>query len=262
MSRSLTRELAAEFLGTFVLIVFGVGVVAQVVLSGNENGIYLSINLGWGLAVTMGVYVAGGVSGAHLNPAVTLAMACLRGFSWKKVLPYTLAQLVGAMLASWVVYITYHEALDFFDGGVRQVTGEQATASIWATYPQPYLSNVPGGLIDQIVGTALLLLCIFALTDSRNTAPEAKLGPLLVGAAVFLIGMTFGYNAGYAINPARDLGPRLFTAMAGWGSEVFRAYDGWWWVPIVGPLIGGVLGGAIYDLLITRLHPEDTISEK
>ena len=262
MSRSLTRELAAEFLGTFVLIVFGVGVVAQVVLSGNENGSYLSINLGWGLAVTMGVYVAGGVSGAHLNPAVTLAMACLRGFSWKKVLPYALAQLVGAMLASWVVYITYHEALDFFDGGVRQVTGEQATAGIWATYPQPYLSNVPGGLIDQIVGTALLLLCIFALTDSRNTAPEAKLGPLLVGAVVFLIGMTFGYNAGYAINPARDLGPRLFTAMAGWGSEVFRASDGWWWVPIVGPLIGGILGGAIYDLLITRLHPVDTLPEK
>ncbi|MEO2048810.1 MAG: MIP family channel protein [Pirellulales bacterium] len=262
MSRSLTRELAAEFLGTFVLIVFGVGVVAQVVLSGNENGSYLSINFGWGLAVTMGVYVAGGVSGAHLNPAVTLAMACLRGFSWKKVLPYALAQLAGAMLASWVVYITYHEALDFFDGGIRQVTGEQATAGIWATYPQPYLSNVPGGLIDQIVGTALLLLCIFALTDSRNTAPEAKLGPLLVGAVVFLIGMTFGYNAGYAINPARDLGPRLFTAMAGWGSEVFRASDGWWWVPIVGPLIGGILGGAIYDLLITRLHPVDTIPEK
>jgi MIP family channel proteins len=257
MSRSLTRELAAEFLGTFVLIVFGLGVVAQVTLSGQENGDSFSINFAWGLAVTMGVYVAGGVSGAHLNPAVTLAMACLRGFSWNKVLPYALAQLAGAMLASWVVYFTYHEALDFFDGGVRQVTGAQATAGIWATYPQPYLSNVPGGLIDQIVGTALLLLCIFALTDSRNTAPEAKLGPVLVGAVVFLIGMTFGYNAGYAINPARDLGPRLFTAMGGWGSEVFRASDGWWWVPIVGPLIGGVLGGAIYDLLITRLHPVD-----
>jgi len=262
MSRSLTREFAAEFLGTFVLIVFGVGVVAQVTLSGQENGDVFSINIAWGLAVTMGIYVAGGVTGAHLNPAVTLAMACLRGFSWRKVLPYVLAQLAGAMLASWVVYITYHEALDSFDGGTRQVIGEQATAGIWATYPQPFLSNVPGGLIDQIVGTALLLLCIFALTDSRNMAPEAKLGPLLIGAVVFLIGMTFGYNAGYAINPARDLGPRLFTAMAGWGSEVFRASHGWWWVPIAGPLIGGILGGAIYDLLITRLHPEETIPEK
>lgn len=262
MPRSLTRELAAEFLGTFILIVFGLGVVAQVTLSSQQNGGYLSINIGWGLAVTMGVYVAGGVSGAHLNPAVTLAMACLRGFSWRKVLPYSLAQLAGAMLASWVVFITYHEALDFYDAGIRQVTGEQATAGIWATYPQPFLSNVPGGLIDQIVGTALLLLCIFALTDSRNTAPEARLGPLLVGAVVFLVGMTFGYNSGYAINPARDLGPRLFTAMAGWGSEVFRASHGWWWVPIVGPLIGGVLGGAIYDLLITRLHPDESVLEK
>lgn len=257
MSRSLKRELAAECLGTFILIVFGVGVVAQVVLSGQQNGTYLSINFGWGLAVVMGVYVAGGVSGAHLNPAVTLAMACFRGFAWRKVLPYCLAQVVGAVIASSVVFMTYHEAINHFDGGTRKVTGELATAGIWSTYPQPFLSNFPGGLIDQIVGTALLLICIFALTDDRNTAPESKMGPLLVGAAVLLIGMTFGYNSGYAINPARDFGPRLFTAFAGWGSEVFRASNGWWWVPIVGPLIGGVLGGAIYDLFITRLHPEE-----
>jgi len=144
MSRSDLRELSAEFLGTFILIVFGIGVVAQVVFSNQQNGTFFSINIAWGLAVTMGVYVAGGVSGAHLNPAVTLAMAVLRGFSWRKVLPYCLAQLAGAFVASVVVYATYHEALDQFDGGTRQVVGEQATAGIWATYPQPYLSNVPG----------------------------------------------------------------------------------------------------------------------
>lgn len=255
MLRGTSREMAAEFLGTFVLIVFGAGVVAQVVLSGQKNGQYLSINIGWGLGVVMGVYVAAGVSGAHINPAVTLALAVHRGFAWRKVVPYVVAQFAGAIIASAVVFVTYHEALAHFDGGVRQVTGEHATAGIWATYPQEYLSTFPGGLIDQIVGTALLVGLVFALTDKRNCAPAANLAPLLIGSVVLVIGMTFGYNSGYAINPARDLGPRLFTACAGWGTEVFRAGNGWWWVPIVGPCVGGVLGGFVYDLLITRHHP-------
>src|SRR5437763_392527 len=113
-----------------------------------------------------------------------------------------------------------------------------------------FLGNVPGGLVDQVVGTALLMLVIFAIGDRRNSAPDAALAPVLVGLLVVLIGMTFGFNAGYAINPARDLGPRLFTAIAGWGSEVFRAGNGWWWIPIVAPPIGGVLGGWVYDLFV------------
>ena len=255
MVRGTAREAAAEFLGTFVLIVFGSAVVAQVVLSGGSHGGYLSINLAWGLAVTMAVYVAGGVSGAHLNPAVTLALAVHRGFPWSKVMPFWAAQVAGAFAGASVTFATYREAFDHFDHGQRQVTGAQATAGIFATYPQPFLSNVPGGLVDQVVGTALLLLVIFALGDAKNQAPEPKIGPLFVGGLVVLIGMTFGYNAGYAINPARDLGPRLFTALAGWGSEVFRAGNAWWWVPILGPLVGGVLGGFVYDLFITRFHP-------
>ena len=255
MVRGTAREAAAEFLGTFVLIVFGSAVVAQVVLSGGSHGGYLSINLAWGLAVTMAVYVAGGVSGAHLNPAVTLAVAVHRGFPWSKVLPFWAAQVAGAFAGASVTFATYREAFDRFDHGLRQVTGAQATAGIFATYPQPFLSNVPGGLVDQVVGTALLLLVIFALGDARNQAPEPRIAPLVVGGLVVLIGMTFGYNAGYAINPARDLGPRLFTALAGWGGEVFRAGNAWWWVPIVGPLLGGVLGGFVYDLFITRSHP-------
>lgn len=257
MQRSVTREAAAEFLGTFILIAFGCAAVAQVVLSDQAKGEWLSINLGWALGVTMGVYVAGGVSGAHLNPAVTVALAVLRRFPWRKVAPYCLAQLAGAFAASVVVYVTYLDALRAFDGGTRQVLGPQGTGGIWATYPQPFLSPVPGGLIDQIVGTALLLVCVFALIDKRNCAPVASVAPVLIGAVVLGIGITFGYNSGYAINPARDLGPRLFTFLAGWGSEVFRAGQGWWWVPIVGPLVGGVLGGAIYDLLITRFHPPE-----
>jgi glycerol uptake facilitator-like aquaporin len=160
------------------------------------------------------------------------------------------------------VYATYHEALDHFDGGTRQVTGPKATAGIWATYPQPFLTNVPGGLVDQIVGTALLVGLLLALTDERNNALPRWLGPVGAGAVVTAIGMTFGYNAGYAINPARDFGPRMFTYLAGWGSEVFRAHDHWWWVPIAGPLIGGVLGGFVYDLLVGWHHgPTDERGE-
>ena len=254
MLRGTARESAAEFLSTFILIVFGTGVVAQSVLSSKEAGGALSIHLAWGLAVTMGIYVAGGVSGAHMNPAVTLAFAIHRGFAWRKVLPYCAAQLAGAFVASAVVYATYYEALNHFDGGVRQISGIQGTAGIWATYPQAYLSTVPGGLVDQIVGTALLLGLVFALTDQANNAPSRGFAPVAIGAVVLVIGMTFGYNAGYAINPARDLGPRVFTALAGWGTDVFRAGNHWWWVPIVGPLIGGVLGGFVYDALIWRHH--------
>jgi MIP family channel proteins len=236
-------------------MVFGIGVVAQVILSGGQNGNYLSINLGWGLAVTMAVYVAGGISGAHLNPAITLALALHRRFPKYKILPYLAGQFAGAIAASAAVFFVYREALDHFDHGVRQITGPLATAGIWATYPQDFLSTFPGGFFDQVLGTALLTLLIFALSDHRNRPPDEKMAPLLVGAAVTVIGMTFGYNAGYAINPARDLGPRLFTACAGWGLEVFRAHDYWWWVPVVAPCVGACLGGWVYDLLIGRHHP-------
>jgi MIP family channel proteins len=250
---TLNRAALAEFLGTFVLIVLGVAVVAQVNLGAGNSGQYLSINIGWGLAVTMGVYVAGGISGAHLNPAVTLAAATWRGFPWSRVVPYILAQIAGAFVAAWVVFVTYHDALNHFDGGVRQVTGALGTAGIFATYPQPWLSTL-GGLIDQIVGTAILVGVIFGMTDERNLPPPAGVLPIAVGLLVLVIGTTYGLNAGYAINPARDFGPRLFTFLAGWGSGVFTAGNSWWWVPIVGPIIGGVLGGAVYQAAIGLRH--------
>jgi MIP family channel proteins len=250
MARGVTREVLAEFLGTFVLIVFGVGVVAQTVLSKGTVGSPLSINIAWGLAVTMGCYVSAGVTGAHLNPAVTLALAVHRRFPWSKVGPYVMAQMAGAFVASVVVFVTYHEALAAFDGGVRHVTGDLGTAGIWATYPQPFLSTFPGGFIDQVVGTALLVGVIFGITDTRNSPPPPGLTPVVVGLLVVLIGATFGFNAGYAINPARDLGPRLFTFVAGWGGEVFTAGHTWWWVPVVAPCVGGVIGGWLYDACV------------
>ncbi|HEV8071175.1 MAG TPA: MIP family channel protein [Planctomycetaceae bacterium] len=260
--RGLTREMAAEFFGTFILVVFGTAVDAQVILSKQQNGQYLSINLGWGLGVMMGMYVAGGISGAHLNPAVSLALAVQKKFAWGKVIPYWIMQVAGAFAAAAVTYLVYAEALSAFDNGVRTVPGyplasPTATAGIFATYPAQHLSTVPGGLIDQIVGTALLIACIFGITDKKNIGLPPYLAPLGVGALVVLIGMTFGFNAGYAINPARDFGPRLFTAVAGWGKAVFLAGDpkwwGWWWVPIVGPLAGGVLGAFLYDFFIRPL---------
>lgn len=251
---TLKQELFAEFLGTFVLIAFGAGVVAQTVLSDGKSGGQLSINIAWGFAVTLAIYVAGGVSGAHLNPAVTVALAARRGFSRAKVLPYCIAQIIGAFTASAVVFFVYREAFNNFDGGTRAVTGAKATAGIFSTYPQPFLSTW-GGLVDQIAGTALLLMVILAITDARNNAPTGNLAPVIVGLLVMVIGMSFGFNAGYAINPARDFGPRLFTFVAGWGSEVFRASNHYFWVPIVGPLIGGVVGAYAYDLLIGNYLP-------
>lgn len=257
----LRREVAGEFIGTWLLITFGCGVNAQVTLSGQTAGSFLSINLAWGLAVTMAVYLTGQISGAHLNPALTIALAVFGKLPSRKVLPYIGAQMAGAFLGAATVYLAYHEAIGNFDGGIRQVLGAQATAGIFATYPQGYLSAFPGGFIDQVLGTMLLTLLIFSLTDGRNSIPKSGLGPVVVGAVVLLIGMSFGYNAGYAINPARDLGPRLLTFVGGWGSEVFTAAGYWFWVPIVAPCVGAILGGALYTFALQRHVVETCASE-
>jgi MIP family channel proteins len=256
MLKGTAREAAAEFFGTFILIMFGVGVVAQTVLSKEATGSYLGINIGWGLAVTLGIYASAGVSGAHLNPAVTLALAVHRGFPWAKVGPFVLAQMAGAFAAAALVFVTYREAFTAFDGGTRLVEGATATAGIFATYPQPFLS-IAGGFVDQVVGTMLLMAGVLAVTDQKNAAPPGYLTAPLVGLLVVAIGVAFGFNAGYAINPARDLGPRLFTAVGGWGPGVFTAGGGWWWVPVVAPCVGAILGAWLYDVLITKHHPAE-----
>ncbi|MET7286642.1 MIP/aquaporin family protein [Streptomyces sp. NPDC005573] len=268
----LVGECMAEFLGTFVLISFGCGVVAMAVaaLPGSGRaattttvflaaGDWLLVAWGWAFAVTFGIYVAGGISGAHLNPAVTLAMAVRRGFPWLKVLPFWFSQVTGAFAGAALVYLVYHNAIDTFDSTVKgpKVDGHTlSTFSIFATFPAPYFhGGFWGPLIDQIVGAAFLVMLVVAVLDLRNQAVKSNLGPLVVGFIVAAIGMSFGANAGYAINPARDFGPRLFTWVAGWGSLAFPgdsagSFHDFWWVPIVGPLIGGVLGILIYDILI------------
>ncbi|MBS1816350.1 MAG: MIP family channel protein [Acidobacteria bacterium] len=255
MRQELIREMLAEFLGTTVLLLFGLGVVAQSVLSQKGAGAALSIHICWGLAVTMGCYVSAGVTGAHLNPAVSVALAVHRRFPWSKVGPYIVAQLAAALVASALVYLAYHDALAAFDGGHRQVAGALGTAGIWATYPQPFMS-LTSGFLNEALGSALLMGVILGITDSRNSPAPNGLAPVLVGLLVVAIGAAFGWNTGYAINPARDFGPRLFTAMAGWGGEVFTANHGWWWVPVVAPCVGTVLGGWVYDVCVGHRFPD------
>ncbi|WP_433862185.1 MIP/aquaporin family protein [Streptomyces sp. L7] len=264
-------ECLAEFLGTFVLIAFGDGVVAMAVAalpgSGRTEGPttfflgtgdWLLITWGWAMAVVFGVYVAGGVSGAHLNPAVTLAFAVRRGFAWVKVIPYMVSQLLGAFVGAALVLGVYAAAIGAFDTASKgpKVNGHTlASFSIFATFPAPYYNgNMWGPLFDQVVGTMFLILLIAAVIDLRNTAVQSNLGPLIVGFAVAAIGMSYGANAGYAINPARDLGPRLLAWIAGWGNLAVPGngpwFSGYMWVPILGPLIGGVIGVLVYDLFI------------
>lgn len=260
MSRGVVREMLAEFLGTLMLLTFGLGVVAQTVLSRQTAGSMLSINICWGIAVAVGCYVSAGVTGAHLNPAVTVALAVLRRFPVSKVLPYVAAQFVAALAAAALVFVAYHDALAAFDGGVRHVTGELATAGIFATYPQPFMS-LASGFVNEALGTALLMGAILGMTDRRNSPVPVGLTPIAVGLVVMAIGASFGFNTGYAINPARDLGPRLFTAMAGWGGEVFTAANGWWWVPVIAPCVGAVAGGWVYDLCVGHRFPAQTLTE-
>jgi glycerol uptake facilitator protein len=255
-----------------VLVSFGCGSVATAVaaLPGSGRtagpttifvaaGDWLLITWGWALAVAFGIYVAGGVSGAHLNPAVTLAFAVRRRFSWLKVLPYMLSQLVGAFAGAALVYAVYHDAINTFD---RAMTGPKtnghtlATFSIFGTFPAQYFhGSVWGPLVDQIVGTAFLVMFVVAVVDLRNTAVKANLGPLVIGFVVAAVGMSYGANAGYAINPARDFGPRLFTWLAGWQElalpgTLAGSFHAYFWIPIVGPLVGGVIGVLVYDLFI------------
>jgi glycerol uptake facilitator protein len=251
MNTRLMGELIAEAFGTFVLVAFGTGVVAMVVLFGRGtpgeivNGGFTNITFAWGIGVAMAVYLTARISGAHLNPAVTLSLAVFRGFPWNKVLPYSLAQTLGGFLAAALVYLNYRPAFLRFDPDLSRSGG------VFTTFPA--FPEMPmAGFLDQVIGTALLMLLIMALTDELNLAPPAWVGPLLVGLVVVVIGMSFGGLHGYAINPARDFGPRLFIVLAGFRNNGLTDGSNQFLVPLVAPLIGGILGAGAYDLLIRR----------
>jgi glycerol uptake facilitator protein len=248
------QEFIAEFFGTMVLILFGCGSVAMVVLFGSSPAIpgeivkggYTNIVFGWGLAVTFGIYISGTISGAHLNPAVTIALAATKRFPWSKAPHYVLAQFGGAFAAALLLFIVYHAKWILVDPKLEL----DHTTGIFCTFPA-----VPGfwpGFFDQVVGTALLLGLIFAVVDKFNAQPGSNLAPIIIGLIVLAIGISFGGMNGYAINPARDLGPRLFAVVAGFRNNGLTDGTGAWLPPVIGPIVGGVLGAFAYDLLIGK----------
>ncbi|MXP21438.1 MIP family channel protein [Gordonia sp. HNM0687] len=243
--RTLRGELTAEFFGTFIFLVCGLGAIAQLTIY--DTGSLETVAWAWGLAVAFAIYISGGISGAHLNPAVTLAFACRRGFPWRKVLPYITVQTLAAFFAAALIRWEYSEAISQFD------PDRTKGLTIFTTQAQDFVSN-GGALRNQIIATALLLIIIAALIDARNAPPMANLAPLLIGLSVTVGIMVLAVNGGYAINPARDFGPRLLAWLCGY-SDAFTAHQSFWWVPIAGPLIGGPLGILIYDAVIGRLLP-------
>lgn len=243
----------AEFIGTALLVMFGNGVVANVVLAktkGNSGG-WIVIATGWALAVFIGVFVAQASSGAHLNPAVTLAMAQAGRFAWSKAAGYFLAQMLGGITGALLVFVYYREHFKATpDGGAK--------LACFCTAPN--IRNIPQAFLCEVIGTFALVFPVFLMTDAKIKLPMASggtsevtiglgtLGALPVGLLVFAIGLSLGGTTGYAINPARDLGPRIVHALLPIPGK--RDSDwGYSWVPVLGPLLGAVLAAFAYSLL-------------
>ncbi|XP_040269821.1 aquaporin-9 [Bufo bufo] len=256
LRNTLAKETLAEFFGTFLLVTFTCCSIATSVLNYGTSGGTLGAVVGCSLAVTMAIYASGGVSGGHVNPAVSFAMCITGKLPWVKLPFYVSAQFLGAIAGSAVVFGVYYDALKSYSGGALTVTGPNATAHIFATYPSPYLTTI-NGLVDQIMSTALLLVMIFAMFDKKNMAAPSGLEPIAVGLLILALVLALGTNCGAAMNPARDLGPRIFTAVAGWGFEVFTAGNSFWWIPVIGPMIGAVIGSYIYILFIEAHHKKE-----
>lgn len=248
--------LIGEVFGTFILILLGDGVVANVGLAPRLAGTaynWNTITIGWAMAVTIAVYVSAGVSGAHLNPAVTIALAVKRGFAWAQVLPYIIAQMIGAFLGALGVYLCYMDGL--VAAGLPNVWCTGPGSVFGKTFWGAASSGATGGysllnaVICEIIATAVLMWGILASGDAKNNAIGANLGGVFVGLTVLAIGLSLGGPSGYSLNPARDLGPRIFGLLIG----TKGLFDGMYWLlaPVVGPIIGAVLGAFSYDMFIT-----------
>ncbi|MBA2487717.1 MAG: MIP/aquaporin family protein [Candidatus Limnocylindrales bacterium] len=234
------EKLIAELIGTALLIILGDGVVAGVLLARSkaQNAGWIVITAGWGFAVAVAVYAVGSISGAHINPAVTIGLAVTGGLPWGDVPLYLAGQFVGAFLGAVVVYFHY---LPHW----RETDDPGLKLAVFSTGPA--IRNVPANLISEIVGTFILVVGVLAIVSNDAGA----LTPLLVGFLVFGIGLSLGGPTGYAINPARDLGPRLahfLLPIAGKGESDWQ-YS---WIPVVGPVIGGILGAIFYQIVFTN----------
>jgi len=254
-------ELIAEALGSFLIAIFGFGVVAQVTVGAGGLGGHDSIAWSWGLGVTFGIFAAGTISGAHLNPAVTLAVATYKGFPWQKVGPYILAQLVGWFVGALVIFLNYVNSINVIDP-----KHTIKTQGIFSTLPgngnNALDVHLTQAFMDQVLGTAVLVFLIFAITDVLGANPTPAVSAIAVGLVIVGIGFALGTDDGYAINPARDFAPRLMEYLVGYkGAFLDQRGDVFFWVPIVGPLIGALVGGGIYQATIARTLPT-TVSSK
>ncbi|NXP31503.1 AQP7 protein, partial [Leiothrix lutea] len=235
--------------------VFGLSSVAQVVLGKGNTGHYLSINMAFGIGTTLGVYAAGGVSGAHLNAAITITQCVLGNISWTTLAAYIIGQFLGSFMAAATVFAVYYDAIYDYTKGNLTVSGPHATAMIFSTYPAPSVS-LQGAFFTEFIATVMLILGVMVIHDEKNNAAIKGAQPMLTGMLVLGIGLGMGLNTGYAINPSRDLPPRIFTAIAGWGTAVFTAEHSWWWVPVTAPILGCLFGVFIYKLCIDfHNHP-------
>jgi len=258
-NRTWLREFFAEFIGTLFLVALGDAAVAQMFLrSGGVNNDFLSVGFAYGLAAAFALYICGGVSGGHINPAVTLTMCLFGRLKWHKLPVYWIAQYLGAFVGAAILYFTYFDSISYLNS-LKDSAGNAAifTPGIFATYPASWMNLFPA-FLDQVVGTAVLLMVVFALTDKRNAGIPGFVVPLLVGLLIGLIGMSYGIQCGYAINPARDFAPRLFTMIMG-GAEVFwkgsNNFGYYFWIPIIGPHVGAILGAFLYQILIGSHWP-------
>lgn len=248
-------ELVAETLGSFIIAIFGFGVVAQVTVGAGALGGHDSIAWSWGLGVTFGIFVAGAISGAHLNPAVTLAVATYKGFPWAKVGPYILAQLVGWFVGALVIFLNYMNSIKALDPNLSF-----KTQGIFSTSPgngnNALDVHLPQAFMDQVLGTAVLVFLIFAITDVLGANPTPAVSAIAVGLVIVGIGFALGTNDGYAINPARDFAPRLMEWIVGYKDAwLDQRGNVFFWVPILGPIVGGLVGGGIYQATIARTLP-------
>lgn len=259
-----------EFLGTFLLVFFGCGSVCAAVLTGAQVGVF-QVAIVWGLGIAVAIHLTAALSGAHLNPAVTLSLAVWSGFPMRRVPGYVGAQLAGAFAAAAVLYLIFRDTLAAFEaaqGLVRGQPGSEASAMIFGEFfPNPggkpltdavrARLSAPVAMAAEVIGTAVLVLVIGGLTDETNRQRPSGQAPVLIGLTVTLLISLLGPLTMACFNPARDLGPRLFSALAGWGSVPFTVNgSGWLAIYVVAPLLGGVLGGGLHRLWLSRAYRE------
>lgn len=269
----------AEMIGTFILIFFGCGAVHAAVLYGAQSGVW-QVAIVWGLAIMLAIHAVGAISGAHLNPAITVAMFCWNGFRRERVLPYILAQFLGAFLAAACLFVMFSASLRAVEqkkGVVRGQPGSEITATCYGEYypapgglasgDGPYSAEehaelrqrVPHGVafFAEVVGTTLLALLVFALGDTRNQlAPMHNSSGACVGLTVAILISVIAPLTQACFNPARDFGPRLFAALAGWGHVALPLGSDWSWltVYIIAPILGAMVGGGLYTQLLKPMY--------